>query len=355
MPTTSPSIKTDAGHAGESSVWSSRHLLGLQAAPVGELRALLRRARDLDHATTPTGVNWSALGVAEQGPLAGRMIANLFFEDSTRTRTSFAIAAARCGARVVDLAGMGSSVSKGETLVDTALNVEAMGVSALIVRAKQSGVASDIAAAVDCSVINAGDGKHEHPTQGLLDILTLAEAHGRSETFDLTGLTLAIVGDIAGSRVARSNIAGVVALGGSVVCVGPAGMAPRSLEGLGCAVSRDLDEFVPRVDAVMMLRIQFERYGEGAAAAGKPGAPAAGGGAVIASIREFREGYALTQERAARLKPGAIIMHPGPINRGLELDEPVIDHPRSRILRQVALGVAARMSALEACIANTGR
>lgn len=347
MPTTTPSSS-----ALVSSTWSSRHLLGLQSAPAPELRALLIRARDLDHASTPTGVNWSALATAEPGPLSGRIIANLFFEDSTRTRTSFAIAAARCGARVVDLAGMGSSVSKGETLVDTALNIEAMGVSALVVRAKQSGVASDIAAAVDCSVINAGDGKHEHPTQALLDVLTFAEAHTRSDSFDFSGLSLAIVGDIAGSRVARSNIAAFTALGASVFCVGPAGMAPRSLEGLGCTVARDLDDILPRVDAVMMLRIQFERYGEGAppSAAGKP-APSS----VIASIREFRDGYALTSDRAARLKPNAIIMHPGPINRGLELDEPVIDHPRSRILRQVSLGVAARMAALEACIANLHR
>jgi aspartate carbamoyltransferase catalytic subunit len=219
----------------------------------------------------------------------------------------------------------------------------------MIVRARQNGAAAMIAGAVACPVINAGDGRHEHPTQGLLDLLTIAEAHGRLGGFDLSGLMVAIVGDVASSRVARSAIAGLTALGARVVCVGPPALAPRSLEALGCAVSNDFDAVLPAADAVMMLRIQFERHGEAAEKApALPGAPPRS--AAIASVREYRDGYGLTTDRAARLKPGAIVMHPGPINRGLEIDAAVADGPRSVILKQVAHGVAVRMAALGLCI-----
>ncbi|MBM4109400.1 MAG: aspartate carbamoyltransferase catalytic subunit [Phycisphaerae bacterium] len=334
--------------------WTSRHLLGLGTLSPGEIRAVLRRARELaplsaslgprdDNPDTP----W-ALARREGQRLAGRVVANLFFEDSTRTRTSFTVAARRLGAEVVDLFVIASSVSKGETLIDTAKNVEATGVDALVVRARQAGAAALLADHVRCSVVNAGDGGHEHPTQGLLDAYTIAEAHGRLDAFDLAGLRVAIVGDIVASRVARSNIAGLTRLGAEVVCVGPPALAPRSLEVLGCRVSHDLDEVLPTVDAVMMLRIQFERHGTPAVAPLPGAAPKRS--AAIASVREYRTFYGLSEERAERMKPSAVVIHPGPINRGIELDHAVADGPRSVVLRQVRHGVAVRMAALSMCV-----
>jgi aspartate carbamoyltransferase catalytic subunit len=306
----------------------------LQGVSAQDLRAMLSAARDLQpRANRPE---------TRTGELAGRSIATMFFEDSTRTRTSFALAAERVSATVVDLSIVTSSVNKGETLVDTARTIESMGMSAMVVRARQNGAARMIADAVTCPVINAGDGRHEHPTQGLLDAYTIAEAHGRLAEFDLSGLTVAIVGDVASSRVARSAIIGLTALGARVVCVGPPALAPRSMECLGCAVTNELDPLLPQADAVMMLRIQFERHGEGKADGGgfKPVS------AAIPSIREYRELYGMTEERASRIKGGGIVMHPGPMNRGIEIDAVVADGPRSVVLRQVAHGVAVRMAAL---------
>lgn len=313
------------------------HLLGLQGMSAAHIREYVRETAHI------AGATGDALATIERR-LRGRIIANLFFEDSTRTRTSFGIAARRLGADVADLLGGASSVNKGETLIDTALNVEAMGVAAIVVRAKQAGAAALIASRVRCPVINAGDGRHEHPTQGLLDLYTLCDRLGRRDPLDLSGVRLAIVGDVAGSRVARSAIAGVGALGGEVICVGPPALAPESLARLGCRVHRSLDDILPIADAVMMLRIQFER------AESTPGTPAARP-PVIASVREYRAGYALTAQRAAMMKPGAIVMHPGPINRGIELDADVADGPRSVILDQVRAGVWARMAALSLLVA----
>ncbi|MFA6046883.1 MAG: aspartate carbamoyltransferase catalytic subunit [Phycisphaerales bacterium] len=310
-----------------------RHLLGLQGLNAADLRDILARTRALDESPPAPDA------------LRGHVVANLFFEDSTRTRTSFSVAAQRLGAGVVDLLGGASSVNKGETLIDTARNVEAMGVSALVVRAKQSGAAALIARHVHTPVINAGDGKHEHPTQGLLDIYTLAKQFGRTDAFDLKGLTVAIVGDIASSRVARSNIAGLKTLGAKVVCVGPPGLAPAGLATLGAKVVSKIEDAIQNADAVMMLRIQFERHGEakptGAPAVAEPSKQAA-----IASVREYREFYGLSAERAATMKPGAIVMHPGPINRGIELDAAIADGPRSVIMPQVSHGVTVRMTVL---------
>ncbi|MDX2130853.1 MAG: aspartate carbamoyltransferase catalytic subunit [Planctomycetota bacterium] len=309
----------------------ARCLLGLQAAPAEFLRRLLALSRD----------------AASPGPgVPGAIVANLFFEDSTRTRTSFSVAARRLGAEVVDLLGGVSSVSKGETLIDTARNVEAMGVAALVVRARQAGSSAMIARAVRIPVINAGDGRHEHPTQGLLDTLTLAQAFGREGDFDLAGLRVAIVGDVASSRVARSAIAAMTTLGADVTVVGPPALAPRSFESLGAHVSHTLDDVLPRMDAVMMLRIQFERHAGGT----PPPAGVPPKSAAIASVREYRAFYALTPERAERMKKRAIVMHPGPINRGIELDEAVADGPRSVILRQVSNGVLVRMGVLRWCL-----
>jgi aspartate carbamoyltransferase catalytic subunit len=322
----------------------TRHLTGLMTLDAAEMRGLLTLAKTL---TARPDVG---------SLLAGSIIANLFFEDSTRTRTSFSVAAHRLGANVVNLSGAESSLSKGETLVDTARNIEAMGVHALVVRAKQSGAAETIAKAVACSVINAGDGRHEHPTQGLLDAFTLATHLKRDGTWDLSGLRVAIVGDIVSSRVARSNIACLTALGAKVVCIGPPGMAPAAITGASkvagaCEVSHDLDGELERIDAAMMLRIQFERHGAAPTTAESHN-PLRDGpkGGSLASVREYRSLYALTPERAAQMKLGAVVMHPGPINRGIELDACVADGPRSLILAQVAHGVSVRMAVLARCV-----
>lgn len=340
-----------AAPASQSSLTPARsairlqHLLTLRGQPVEVLRGLLVRAREYAKVANEPSTNTREL--------AGRTVATLFFEDSTRTRTSFTLAARRLGADVVDVSGSATSVNKGESLVDTARTVAAMGVSAMVVRAKPAGAPADIARAVGLPVVNAGDGRHEHPTQGLLDILTIAQAHGRLDGFDLSGLRVAIVGDIANSRVARSGIAGLTTLGARVVCVGPPGLAPKSLASLvpggGCEVSSDLDGLLGDMDAVMMLRIQFERH----ATAGGAEAPAAGPvrpTAAIPSIREYREFYGLTEARAARLKAGAVVLHPGPFNRGVEIDDAVADGAKSLILRQVANGVAVRMAVLGAVL-----
>lgn len=324
--------------------WQGRHLLGLQGLGGDDLRDLLARASAMR----------SRLGDAagpEGGPLAGRRVACVFLEDSTRTRLSFQTAAQKLGGSCVDLVEQGSSTSKGEGLVETCQTVEAMGPAAIVVRASQSGAAALVAQHVRCPVINAGDGRHEHPTQGLLDTLTLAEAHGRLDGFDLSGLRVAIVGDIASSRVARSAIAALTTLGASVVCVGPPALAPASLATLGakegaCTVSREFSSVLPEVDAVMMLRIQFERH-QPERSSDKADAKSAGS-AAIASVRDYRAGYALTAERAARMKPGAIVMHPGPMNPGLEIDLAAALCERSAIARQVELGVAVRMAVLDA-------
>jgi aspartate carbamoyltransferase catalytic subunit len=304
-----------------------------------ELRELLARSKSM----IPC-----AMGRADHSHvLGGRAVGLLFFEDSTRTRLSFTMAAQRLGATTLDLSSGGSSVSKGETLIDTALNVEAIGATSLVVRARQSGVAHQIAQATKSPVLNAGDGKHEHPTQALLDALTLAEGLGRSNAFDLSGIRIAIVGDVISSRVARSNIAALTTLGAEVIAVGPPTLAPRSLAALGCRVEHDFDAVLTEIDAVMMLRVQFERHDAGAAAHGAGQAPK---GSSIISVREYREGYALTSARASTLKPHAMVLHPGPINRGLEMDQDVIDGPRSAVLRQVTHGVAVRMASLCWCL-----
>lgn len=272
--------------------------------------------------------------------LVGKSVCNLFFEDSTRTRVSFSLAARNLGAGVTNLTGPGSSMTKGESLVDTALTVEATGGHALVVRASASGAAHHIAQHVNVPVINAGDGSHEHPTQGLLDVYAMCArlGDGREMSFDLEGLTIGIVGDIVSSRVARSDIAAMTKLGARVICVGPAPLAPKSLEVLGCEVSSDLDEVIGELDAVQMLRIQFERHGpEGSKAGSPPG---------VGSVREYRSLYALTERRAERMKDRAVVMHPGPMNRGLEMDGAVADGPRSVVRKQVSAGTLVRMAVL---------
>ncbi len=324
---------------------TTRDLLALRGMGTAELKELLSRSRAMIPA---------AMGRTDMTHvLKGRSVGLLFFEDSTRTRLSFTMAAQRLGATTLDLASGGSSVSKGETLIDTALNVEAIGAAALVVRAKQSGAAHQIAQPAKVPVLNGGDGKHEHPTQALLDALTIAESLGRSAAFDLTGLSIAIVGDVISSRVARSNIAALAALGAQVIVVGPPTLAPKSMSTLGCKVEHDFENVLPTVDAVMMLRVQFERHGGEGANGGH--APAGHGAAPvkpssIVSVRAYRDGYALTSARAAMLKPHAVVLHPGPINRGIEMDQDVADGPRSAVLRQVTHGVAVRMASLCWCL-----
>lgn len=336
--------------------WSRRSLLSLAELSAQELRTILGTAAGFDRV--------SKRSVKKAPALRGRVVANLFFEDSTRTRLSFTLAAQRLSADTIDLTGPGSSASKGETIIDTALNVEAMGVDALVVRHSQSGAPAMIADRVRCAVVNAGDGKHEHPTQGLLDVYTLARSMGRVEGdgqgFDLAGLRVAIVGDITSSRVARSNIAALTKLGAQVVCVGPPTLAPASLRSLGCEVCHDFDEVIDSgVDAVNMLRIQFERHGQGGAelnpkAEGDPSRVAGSGSPAFPSLREYVRGYGLTRERADRLKEGAIVMHPGPMNRGVEIAGEVADGERSVILQQVTGGLAVRMAVLYLCVGSAG-
>lgn len=309
------------------SAWRRKDLLGLQGLGAGEIRALLVEAR-----------RWAPIAEREPGavaptpgPLAGLTIANLFFEDSTRTRLSFALAARRGGAEVVDLTGPGSSISKGETLLDTAMVVEAMRVDAVVVRHSASGAAALIAERLRCCVLNAGDGKHEHPTQGLLDAYTIAEAHARLEDFNLSGLRVGVVGDIVSSRVARSDVACLTALGAEVVFIGPPSLAPKGLTTLGCSVTHDLDGALASLDAVQLLRIQFERA-----------APAI-------SMRDYIAMYQLSEARAGAMKRGAIVMHPGPMNAGVEVARAVADGERSRILRQVTHGISVRLGALRLC------
>lgn len=305
----------------------ARHLLQLEGLDAAALTALLDRAEAFLPIAQRTAPPSDAL--------AGRLVANLFYEDSTRTRLSFETAAARLGARSLALQGAGSSSSKGESFLDTALNVEALGVDAIVVRSAIAGGAHLLARHVRCPVINAGDGSHEHPTQGLLDCLTVRRALGSIE-----GRTVAIVGDIANSRVARSAMHALTMLGATVRLVGPPTLLPRSLGSIvqypeRLSISHDLDAILGDLDVIMMLRVQLER--------------AAGGG--IGS--DYPIQYGLTRDRANRLPPHCIVMHPGPVNRGVEVDDDVADDARrSQILGQVSNGVAIRMAVLQGCIGS---
>ncbi len=257
--------------------------------------------------------------------LRGKTIINLFFEASTRTRTSFEIAGKRLSADTINISASGSSVVKGETLEDTAKNIEAMNPDAIVMRHSASGAAEYLAKRLDCAVINAGDGMHEHPSQALLDAYTIREAKGKIE-----GLTVAIIGDITHSRVVRSNIYCLNKLGAKVRVAGPGTMLPPGIEKLGCEAYTDIDEAIKGSDVVMMLRIQRERQG----------AP------LIPSVREYCKFFSLTEARLKLAKEDAIVMHPGPINRGVELPTSIADGPQNVILDQVENGVAVRMALL---------
>jgi aspartate carbamoyltransferase catalytic subunit len=257
--------------------------------------------------------------------LRGKTVVNLFFENSTRTRTSFELAAKRLSADVVNFAASTSSLAKGETLLDTVRNIEAMNVHTIIMRHSCSGSVRLVASAVKASVVNAGDGTHEHPTQGLLDMFTIRECKG-----SLAGLTVALVGDITHSRVARSNIHGLVKLGAKVRIVGPATLVPRSFARLGVEVHTNLEEAIQGADVINILRIQLERQD----------------GKFFPSSREYANLYGVNARRLKLAKPDVLIMHPGPMNRGIEISPRVADGPNSVILDQVTNGVAVRMAVL---------
>ncbi len=257
--------------------------------------------------------------------LRGKTVVNLFFEPSTRTRTSFELAAKRLSADVINFSPSSSSVVKGETLLDTARNIEAMQADIIVLRHSSAGAAETLARGVKSSVINAGDGWHEHPTQALLDLYTI-----RSRGMGFAGLKVAIVGDVAHSRVARSNIFALTTLGAEVRVVGPPTMIPLHINQLGVHVYHSLDEGLRDVHVIMMLRLQLERQGR----------------ALFPTIREYARQYGLTGERVKLAEPGAIVMHPGPINRGVEIAPDVADSLSSVILDQVANGVAVRMGIL---------
>ncbi len=260
--------------------------------------------------------------------LEGKVVANLFFEASTRTRLSFERAAKALGADVLNFTAQASSVVKGETLMDTVRNVEAMGVAALVIRHAASGAAHLAARHVQCAVVNAGDGTHAHPSQALLDAFTLHERWG-----SLEGKTVVILGDVLHSRVARSNLFCLTTLGAHVIFAGPPTLMPAGLEELGGRLAPSFDAALAEADAVMVLRVQGERQTAG----------------YVPSVREYARLYGLSAERAARLRPGAVVMHPGPVNRGVELAPEVADGPANVILAQVSHGVAVRMAILEAC------
>jgi aspartate carbamoyltransferase catalytic subunit len=297
-----------------------RHLLGIEGLNPVTVTALLDLAENY--------VLLNRSGKTQRDLLRGRTLINLFYEDSTRTRTSFELAGKRLGADVINMSVSTSSVTKGETLLDTAATLNAMNCDLLVVRHNRSGAPALLAQKVEASVINAGDGTHEHPTQALLDALTIRRRKGR-----LDGLTIAICGDIAHSRVARSNILLLTMMGNFVRLVGPPTLMPAEISQAGVTVHHDMREGLQGADIVMALRLQKERMANG----------------LIPSEREFFAFYGLDREKLSYAKPDALVMHPGPMNRGVEIDSSVADDPvRSVIREQVEMGVAIRMAVLDA-------
>jgi aspartate carbamoyltransferase catalytic subunit len=295
-----------------------RHLLTLDGLPRDLLDGLLDRAQAF------------ADGADARATLAGKAVCTLFFEPSTRTRLSFQRAAQRLGADVLGFDAATSSTTKGETARDTLKNIEAMGVHGFVVRHADDGAVAALAAAAapDTALVNAGDGRSAHPTQGLLDMLTLRQALGA----EFSRRTFLVVGDVRHSRVARSDLHALRTLGaGEIRVCGPAALLPGADTLHGCVVGHDLDAMLEGVDAIMMLRLQRERMAEG----------------LVASLDDYHRDYGLTASRVARAAPDAVVLHPGPMNRGVEISDEVADGPRSLILRQVANGVAVRMAVLE--------
>lgn len=298
-------------------VLSTRHLLGLEGAPAEDIVHILDTAEALKEILDRP--------IRKVPTLRGVTVVNLFFESSTRTRISFELAEKRLSADLVNFSKVGSSVAKGETLLDTARNIEAMRVDVVVVRHQCPGVPGFLAKRLNSVVINAGDGAHEHPTQALLDLLTLRQKFG-----DLKGLRVAIVGDIAHSRVSMSNVHGLKALGAEVMLCGPPTLMPRGVEAFNVKVSNKVDDAITWADALNVLRLQLERQKSG----------------LLPSLREYHMTFGITLKRLQKAKKMPVILHPGPINRGVEIESAVADSGASVILDQVTNGVAIRMAVL---------
>ena len=303
--------------------WTQRHLLGLEELRRDEIEMILDGAEEILAAGHHRR--------KKRDDLAGKVVVNLFFEPSTRTRTSFSLAARRLSADTLDFTPSSSSLSKGETFIDTAKNIEAMGVDVMVVRHTTPGAPHLLSELnLDCSIINAGDEAHfEHPTQGLL--LMLFSRFGTPQKRNVAGLTVGLVGDIAHSRVARSNIHGLLKLGAKVIVCGPPTLVPQTITQLGVEVSHRLDDIIPRCDVINLLRIQFERQRSG----------------LFPSISEYARLFGVGTERLRRAKSDILLLAPGPINRGVEVTPDVADGPHSAILQQVTNGLAIRMALLQ--------
>jgi aspartate carbamoyltransferase catalytic subunit len=303
---------------GDAATFNHKHIIALRDLSADDIRLLLTTAENLKEINNRD--------IKKVPTLRGKTIINLFYEASTRTRTSFEIAAKRLSADTVNISPSTSSSTKGETLSDTALNLLAMKPDIIVMRHNVSGSHYFLAKRLSCSIINAGDGAHEHPSQGLLDMLTMKERFGR-----LDGLKVAIVGDVSHSRVARSNIQGLTKMGSHIFLAGPPTMMPPGVEMLGnVTVCKDMREAVDGADVVMMLRIQLERQGK----------------SLLPSLKEYSRYFGLNKEILKLAKPDAMVMHPGPINRGVELASDVADGDQSHVLTQVENGVAVRMAML---------
>ena len=307
------------------STWTRKDLTGLDELTAEEISFLLDTARAFK------GVGERSL--KKVPALRGKTLVNFFVEPSTRTRTSFEVAAMRLSADVVNISATASSLQKGETLKDTALNLQALRADIIVLRHSSPGSSKFLAERLDSSIINAGDGAHEHPTQGLLDIFTIREKFVKIE-----GLNIAIVGDILFSRVARSNIFGLLKLGANVTLVGPSTLVPKRFEKLGVRVSHRLDDILAEADVINLLRIQHERQRK----------------EYFPGLGEYISLFGLTKSRAEKLKPSCLVMHPGPINRGVEIDSEVADGKQSVILEQVTNVIADRMAVLYACAGGAG-
>jgi len=294
-----------------------KDLLGLEYLDKEEINLILETSRPFKELFTRS--------VKKVPPLRGKTVVLLFYEPSTRTRTSFELAAKRLSADVLNISASTSSVAKGESLIDTAKTLEAMKADFVVIRHSMAGAPQILARTISACIINAGDGTHEHPTQGLLDMFTIWEKKGR-----LSGLKVGIVGDILHSRVARSNIWGLNKMGARVYVVGPATLIPPRIEDMGVKVYYDLDEIIDELDVVNVLRIQVERQKEN----------------LFPSLREYNEIFGITEERLKRAKGDLLVMHPGPMNRGIEISSSVADSSRSVITEQVTNGIAVRMAVL---------
>jgi aspartate carbamoyltransferase catalytic subunit len=303
-----------------ASAWQRKDLLSIRELERWEIETILE-----------TAAAFKTVGsrdIKKVPALRGKTLVNFFVEPSTRTRTSFELAAFRLSADVVNISATTSSLQKGETLKDTALNLQALHADIIVLRHSSAGAPKFLADRLDASIVNAGDGAHEHPTQALLDVFTMRERLG-----SLDGLQVAIIGDILFSRVARSNIWALKKLGASVTLVGPSTLVPKAFEAMGVQVARRIEDVLERADVINLLRIQHERQRK----------------EYFPSLNEYVRFFGLTKPRAERLKPGCLIMHPGPINRGVEIDSDVADGPRSVILDQVTNGLAVRMAVLYLC------